>query len=257
MRSAAIRFPVLALVAALWTTFSSLACAAHSDVHWSYGGSTGPSTWGGLESDYASCARGKAQSPIDIQDSLVRAADLPSIVFDYKPSELRIIDNGHTIQVNTEPGSFISVANHRYELVQFHFHRPSEEQINGERSAMVAHLVHRDASGKLAVVAVLLAPGDANDLVRTLWDNLPRAKNQESVLSSVKVNPSGLLPRSRAYYTFAGSLTTPPCSEGVTWFVLRERVSISAEQISRFGELYAMNARPVQPLNGREVKASR
>lgn len=250
------RFQSTALAVAL-LILSSMACAAEGGAHWSYGGATGPGMWGGLETDYASCSLGKAQSPIDIQDDLVRTANLPSIDFDYKPAPLRIIDNGHTIQINYEPGSFISVGGHRYELLQFHFHRPSEEEINGRRFAMVAHLVHRDAEGKLAVVAVLLSGGNANPLIEKLWSNLPQEKNKESVVPSVEINPSALLPQSKAYYTFAGSLTTPPCSEGVTWLVMRNATSVAASQVARFAELYPMNARPVQPLNGRRVATSR
>jgi carbonic anhydrase len=227
--------------------------------HWSYGGSTGPAHWGTLEQDYGACGLGKTQSPIDIRDDAVKSADLPAIRFDYKPASLKMIDNGHTVEINYEPGSFITVGDKRYELLRFHFHKPSEESINGKRADMVAHLVHRSADGNLAVVAVLLESGSINPLIRTLWANLPHLKEKgtETVFDTVSINAADLLPQDRGYYTFAGSLTTPPCSEGVTWFVLKGRTAISADEIARFARLYPMNARPVQPLNGREVQASR
>jgi carbonic anhydrase len=225
--------------------------------HWSYSGATGPDQWGTLEKDYSSCGLGKTQSPIDIHSSEASPADLPAIHFDYKRSTLKLIDNGHSIQINYAPGSFIDVGGQRYELVQFHFHHPSEEQINGKSYDMVAHLVHRNSDGKLAVVAVLLKQGAVNPLIKTLWAHLPHEKNKEVVVDAVKINAAELLPQDRGYYTFAGSLTTPPCSEDVTWFVLRTPSSISATELKHFASIYPMNARPVQALNGREVKASR
>jgi len=225
--------------------------------HWSYGGHTGPSHWGTLEKEYAACASGHAQSPIDIHSAGAKKTDLPEIQFAYKPSPLTIVDNGHTVQVNYAPGSFISVGDKQYELVQFHFHKPSEERINGKPYDMVAHLVHNDADGKLAVVAVLLKAGHTNPFIRTLWDNLPKAKETDVVRNDVSINAADLLPKSTGYYTFAGSLTTPPCSEGVTWFVLRDASPVSAQQVARFGKLYPMNARPIQSLHGRTVAASR
>ncbi|HTT13921.1 MAG TPA: carbonic anhydrase family protein [Burkholderiaceae bacterium] len=231
--------------------------AEHDAPHWSYSGKTGPATWGKLEEDFGTCGLGTAQSPIDIHDSAVKKADLPTIQFDYKASPLKIIDNGHTIQVNYAPGSSITVGGKQYELVQFHFHKPSEEKINGKNFAMVAHLVHKDADGKLAVVAVLLSTGHDNPFIKTLWANLPNDKEMEHAVDAVTINVADLLPKDRAYYTFTGSLTTPPCSEGVTWFVLKHPASISKSEVARFGKSYPMNARPVQPVNGREITASK
>jgi carbonic anhydrase len=249
-------FAATAISAALLAV-GSTGLGAEGHPHWSYKGPTGPANWGKLEEDYSSCRLGKDQSPIDIRDDVARKSDLPAIEFAYKPSTLKIIDNGHSIQINYEPGSFISVGGRSYELVQFHFHKPSEERLNGKRYDMVAHLVHRDAQGKLAVVGVLLTAGSANPLVRTLWSHLPKEKEKEAVVDAVKIDASDLLPTDKAYYTFAGSLTTPPCSEGVTWYVLKSPTSVSAQEIARFGKSYPMNARPVQPLNGREVLASK
>ena len=158
--------------------------------------------------------------------------------------------------MNYEPGSSISVGGKLYQLTQFHFHKPSEERINGKRYPMVAHLVHKNAEGELAVVAVLLKEGARNPVVKTLWTDLPKEKEKERVMEQVKINAASLLPKNHKYYTFAGSLTTPPCSEGVTWFVLATPKAISKEQVARFGKIYRANARPVQPLNGRAVKVS-
>ena len=231
---------------------------ADEEHHWGYQGATGPSHWAAMEHEYATCGVGKTQSPIDIEDSAAKKSDLPAIAFDYKPSPLKIVDNGHTVQVIYAPGSTITVAGKQYELVQFHFHKPSEEKINGKPADMVVHLVHRDRDGKLAVVAVLLQAGASNALIETLWKNVPKEKEKEQDVPGVQVNAAELLPANKAaYYTFAGSLTTPPCSEDVTWFVLKARTTISKDELASFGKLYAMNARPTQPLNGREVRASK
>jgi carbonic anhydrase len=230
---------------------------AEEGAHWSYQGKTGPAQWGNLESDFVGCKLGKHQSPIDIAESAVKKADLAPIEFNYKPSALKIVDNGHTIQVNYDPGSTIAVGGRSYELVQFHFHKPSEEKINGRPFDMVAHLVHRNAEGKLAVVAVLIRNGQANPLIETLWTHLPADKGAERTVAGTRIDASALLPSNRSYYTFTGSLTTPPCSEDVTWLVLRNPAELSTAQIARFGKIYPMNARPVQPLNGRIVEESR
>src|SRR6188768_2090316 len=151
------------------------ALSAHAEGHhWSYGKHGGPAEWGELDQTFASCQLGKVQSPIDIRGA--KAADLPAIKFDYKPSPLKVIDNGHTIQVNYAPGSSIEVGGTRYELVQFHFHKPSEEKINGKSHDMVAHLVHKGADGKLAVVAVLLDKGGENPTIDAVWQHLPKEK---------------------------------------------------------------------------------
>jgi len=246
------------LAGCLLTLAMPVFAAEHGAPHWSYSGEdTGPAKWGSLETDFATCKLGKDQSPIDIPAAALQKSDLPPIAFDYKPTPLRIIDNGHSIQIDYAPGSHITVGGHQYELVQFHFHKPSEEKMNSKNYDMVAHLVHKDQDGKLAVVAVLLSKGGNNPLLDTLWHNLPKQKGHEINVDNVKINAADLLPQNRAYYTFAGSLTTPPCSESVTWFVLQDPAPISADELARFARLYPMNARPVQPLNGRVIQASR
>lgn len=233
-------------------------CCAHGvraeGPHWSYQGHGGPAEWGELDPAFATCQLGKLQSPIDIRGA--KAADLPAIKFDYKPSPLKVIDNGHSIQVNYAPGSSIDVGGTRYELVQFHFHKPSEEKIDGKAHAMVAHLVHKGADGKLAVVAVLLDDGGTNPTIDTIWKNLPQEKGKEATVNAT-VDAATLLPADHGYYTFQGSLTTPPCSEDVRWFVLKTPLKIAGSEITAFGKIYPMNARPSQPLNGRTLEATR
>lgn len=247
----------LLLLAAIAMIAIPLAAAAEKSAaghEWSYEGEHGPTHWGDVKTDYAVCKTGKNQSPIDITDSV--KADLPPIQFDYKAAPLRIINNGHSIQVNYPEGSFITVDGKQYQLVQFHFHHPSEEKIKGKSFDMVAHLVHKNAEGKLAVVAVLMQKGQANAILKTLWEHLPKEEGKEEVAADVKINPAELLPAQRGYYTYTGSLTTPPCTEGVMWLVLRTPVEISDVQIDRFAHFYKHNARPVQPLDGRVVSES-
>jgi carbonic anhydrase len=228
---------------------------AHA-VHWSYTGPTGPGHWAELEQGFGTCRLGNTQSPIDIRDRDAIKAPLPAIEFDYKASPLVVVDNGHTIQVNYAPGSGITVAGRRYELLQFHFHKPSEERLNGRAYPMVAHLVHKHADGALAVVGVLIERGARQPVIQAVFDNLPPRAGSEVAIAGVSIDVAALLPQNKAYHTFTGSLTTPPCSEGVTWFVLKQPSHLSTAQINQFGRRYAMNARPVQPLNGREIRVS-
>ena len=222
--------------------------------HWGYDGKGAPQNWGELTPEFAACAGGKRQSPIDIQDGA--RLDLEPIKFDYRPSPLRIIDNGHTVQVNFAEGSSINVSGVRYDFKQFHFHKPSEERVNGKAYDMVVHLVHQSNDGRLAVVAVLMEAGLPNAFIGSLWPHLPLESGREISLPEVMVDLNNLLPDSRNYYAFMGSLTTPPCTEGVLWLVMKSPVSVAAEQVGIFGKLYSMNARPVQPANGRLIKES-
>jgi carbonic anhydrase len=221
--------------------------------HWDYQGEGGPQAWAQLKNEFSTCATGKRQSPIDIRDGI--KVQLDSVQFDYRSSNFRVLDNGHTVQVNVSPGNFIEVTGKRFELQQFHFHRPSEERINGRLFDMVAHLVHKDIEGRLAVVAVLLDRGNAQPLVQAIWNNLPLEKGDE-VIARMPLDLNELLPTERSYYTYMGSLTTPPCSEGVLWMVMKTPVTISAEQIAIFSRLYPMNARPIQSASGRLIKES-
>jgi carbonic anhydrase len=223
--------------------------------HWTYTGADGPAAWGKLDAAYATCSQGPAQSPIDIKGA--KKADLPGLQFNYNSAPLNIIDNGHTIQVNYAPGSTLTVGDKTYMLKQFHFHHPSEEHINGHGYDMVAHLVHADDQGHLAVVGILIKKGSSNALIDSVWKNIPSQKEKAVDVPGASVNAKDLLPSDHAYYTFTGSLTTPPCSEGVTWFVMKEQLALSPEQIAAFAKIYPLNARPIQPLNGRELTESK
>lgn len=223
----------------------------HGD-HWSYEGETGPANWG-RHPRWSQCATGTRQSPIDLRDGM--KVDLEPIVFDYRPSGFNVVDNGHTIQVNVGPGNTMALQGKSYELLQFHFHRPSEERINGKGFEMVVHLEHKDTEGKLAVVAVLLERGKAQNMIQTVWNNLPLEKN-DTVTPSIVLNPADVLPTRRDYFTYMGSMTTPPCTEGVLWMVMKEPVQASPAQMALFSRLYPLNARPIQPSSGRVVKES-
>jgi carbonic anhydrase len=226
---------------------------ARHAAHWGYAGEGGPAQWGALKPEYALCGSGNRQSPIDIRDGI--AVDLQPVKFDYRAGSFSVIDNGHTVQANVAPGNTIEVMGRRYELVQFHFHRPSEERINGRQYELSVHLVHRDLAGRLAVVAVVLERGAAQPVIQQVWNNLPLEKG-EAVPAATTIDPSELLPTDRRYYTYMGSLTTPPCSEGVLWMVMQQPVPVSLQQIDIFTRLYPMNARPVQQAAGRLIKQS-
>jgi carbonic anhydrase len=237
----------------LFGTFGAAVVAAEG--HWSYSGGTGPTHWSSV-SGYGLCGVGKFQSPINIVSAQTRAASLPPLSFSYLPSGARVSDNGHTVEVDVASGNALSVGNARYSLIQFHFHRPSEERINGTRFEMSAHFVHRDSAGHVAVVAVLIEEGAANPLFERIWRSISGQKLHKASQRVDSINLLDLLPARRGYYAYRGSLTTPPCSEGVRWFVLKARVTLSAAQIAAFAQLYPDNARPIQPLNGRMVLAT-
>jgi carbonic anhydrase len=214
--------------------------------------------WGQLDPSYALCGVGKKQSPIDIRD--VQKAALPALVFEYMRGPLkRVINNGHTIRVNYHDapgtGDSLIVGGKRYQLTQFHFHRPSEEDVDGKSFAMEAHLMHQASDGTVVGVTVFLKAGRANSTVQKIWMHMPKTEGQEEV-SGVEINPADLLPHDPGYYMYMGSQTAPPCSEGITWFVLKTPIEVSAEQISAFARLYPRDIRPIQPLNGRIVKGS-
>lgn len=223
--------------------------------HWSYSGESGPEHWASEDPSFAACG-GKHQSPVDIEQTVAQA--LPPIEFAYQPIPLTVTDTGHSFQVNVPPGSGgITVGGEHYDLVQFHFHHPSEEEIHGHHYAMVTHLVHKNAKGELAVVAVLVQEGKANAFLKPVFDHFPAQGKPEESVSAATLDLTQFLPAQRGYYTFDGSLTTPPCTEGVRWFVLKHPVQASAAQVQQFAARYPLDARPVQPLNDRTVAATR
>lgn len=241
----------------------SLAFPAQDDSHyvspwkksWTY---EQASQWSQLDPAYALCNTGKEQSPIDIRNA--QKASLPALRFEYKSGPLKyVINNGYTIRVNYHDapgtGNFMIVGDNRYQLTQFHFHRPSEEYIDGKSYEMEIHLMHQASDGKVAGVTVFLVSGSANATVQKIWKHMPKREGQREV-SGLDINPANLLPHDLAYYTYTGSQTAPPCTEGVTWFVLKTPLQVSREQIEAFAGLYPRDARPLQPLNGRVVKQS-
>jgi carbonic anhydrase len=234
---------------------------AGGDPVWHYEGDEGPSNWGMLSPKFAACSAGRAQSPIDISTTR-RDAATDVLKTNFAPANLKIvhhehvadaINNGHTIQVNYSEGDTLTVGMTPYQLAQYHFHAPSEHTVNGKHFPMEMHLVHKTTDGKLAVIGVLIAEGGHNAAFEPIWANLPKQKGMENHFASVKVDVDALLPAARTTYRYDGSLTTPPCSEAVKWFVMTTPIALSAAQIGAFTSIIQGNNRPVQPLNGRSV----
>ena len=221
-----------------------------SHAHWGYDANIAPDRWGLLDPAYSVCSVGKKQSPVDLVNAEQRP--LPEIEFDYKTSAINIVNSGHSIQINVDPGSSIAVERVRYQLVQFHFHHRSEHTIAGQQQPMELHFVHSNNKDELAVVGVFLIEGQANAALAPVWQNLPEQPTPEKTLPGT-VDLDALLPQRRTTWRYSGSLTTPPCSEGVSWFVMTDGVEVSAEQIAKFSAIYPNNFRPVQPLNGRKL----
>ena len=220
-------------------------------VYWGYEGDIGPRFWGRLS---PGCS-GRSQSPIDIRKT--DTTDLPSINFNYHPTPVVMINNGHSVQLNYADGSSIEVDGQRFALEEFHFHSPSEHTVQGRRFPLEMHLVHHASGGATAVVGVLIDTGRHNRALDSMWQKLPAVACLVRSLKDRTINAGDLLPASRSYYRYDGSLTTPPCKEGVSWFVLKNTIRISPQQLNAFRQLYSNNNRPVQPLNGREVKSDR
>jgi carbonic anhydrase len=222
--------------------------------HWSYEGDGGPQAWGKLKPEFNTCATGKRQSPIHIEDALTLQGPAEAIQINYQPSNGVVVNNGHTIQVDVSGDNSITVRGSTYKLLQFHFHHPSEERINYKSYSMVAHLVHRNREGQLAVVGVLLDPGLANSLINKVWTYMPLDAGDSVRMPLGLVDLNELLPKDQRYYQFMGSLTTPPCTEGVLWMVLKQPVTLSRDQLKLFGQLFPNNARPVQSVNARAIR---
>ena len=214
--------------------------------HWDYEGAMGPENWG---KEFPTCGKGKSQAPLNIKGPFEKVRF--SIAPDYKQGQLKIVNNGHTIQVNVATGSKIRIDGKPFDLLQFHFHRPSEEHIDGKPSAMVVHFVHKSPEGELAVLAVMLREGNENPGIKTLWTHAPKAAGPEVIPDGVMFNPANLLPKEMDFFHYDGSLTTPPCTEKVKFYILKTQVNIAKEQVTDFP--FKMNARPIQPANGRPI----
>lgn len=245
--------PLLAL-AGLLAAAPATRAADHAP-HWDYTGHAGAGHWGELDDAFATCKLGQAQSPIDIRTRGAVHGELPAIGFGYAAGSAEVVNNGHTVQVNLPEGGTVKLAGGEYKLLQFHFHTPSEERVDGRAFPLVAHLVHKSEVGELAVVGVLFKLGKANAALQKVFDAMPREAGAKAALAG-GFDAAALLPRHQGYWAFEGSLTTPPCSEGVKWQVLRQPVELSRAQLAAFRKLYPMNARPVQPLNGRVVRTA-
>jgi carbonic anhydrase len=229
---------------------------AQTNATWSYQGKTGPLDWGRLDPAYKACSQGHAQSPIDIRSAHLNKG-LEPIEFHYIGGPVTLENTGNTIRVYVDPGSYIVAGGVRYDLEQFHFHHPSEEAVKGKLTDMVVHLVHHSADGKVAVVAVRfqMDRGDANAVMAVLWPHLPLATGAKEKVTDI-INPGGFLPADRGYWTYVGSLTAPPCTEGVHWFVLQDVLSVSRSQLRAFTAIFPMNSRPLQDLHGRRIEAN-
>lgn len=221
---------------------------AGAQPHWSYEGATGPEHWGELSPAFRVCQLGMEQTPIDLSSGM--RAETGGIAFDYRPLPLRVVNNGHTIQVNADAGCACTIGDMRYDLVQFHFHHPSEHLLAGKAFDMEAHFVHKSEAGALAVVGVFFKSGAPNFGLQPIFDLMPASEGPE-VRTEVAFNPAALFPVVQNYFRYTGSLTTPPCSEGLTWTVFREPIEASPEQIAQFAALFPNNARPVQQRNRR------
>ncbi len=220
---------------------------------WSYSGAEGPNNWGNLSPEFATCKLGNKQSPINLENG--SKANLPKIEFTYDHTPFQIVNNGHTIKINYKPGSRITIRNKEYELLQFHFHAPSEHTLNGKSYPMEVHLVHQSAYGEYAVLGIFIEEEKENEFINVLWSNIPPS-GEENTVSGVEVNASALPPQNKSYYRYDGSFTTPPCTEGVSWNVFKTPIEAFKEQIANFTSFYNGNARPVQPLNERNLEVN-
>jgi carbonic anhydrase len=224
---------------------------AADDAHWSYEGEAGPDHWGALAKENAACSAGGQQSPVDIIGTT--EAQLSELKFAWLKGGGRMVNNGHTIQLNVPAGSTLSVGDTRYELVQFHFPGPSEHLLEGKHFAMEAHFVHkRDGGGGLGVVGVFLVAGGSNAAFAAIAAAFPQEKGEEAD-APASADPNGMLPQSLKYWKYEGSLTTPPCTEVVDWMVLTDPIRVAKADVNRFQALFPMNARPVQPANRRFI----
>ena len=236
---------------ALAALLASGFAAAAGAVQWSYSGSQGPEYWGKLAPEFSICSTGKNQSPINLTGMV--EGELPTLKVNYKVEGHEVINNGHTIQINYASGSYMSVGDKSFALKQVHFHSPSDNTIEGRSYPLEVHFVHADKNGNLAVIAVMLETGKPNAELQKAWAEMPMEKGGKAALKET-VDAGKLLPQNLGYYRYNGSLTTPPCSEGVSWFVMKSPDTASTEQVDKFVRaMKHANNRPVQPVNARLI----
>lgn len=245
------QWAALASAIALLVSYSSGGALADGHSKWGYKGNAGPEMWADLSPDYHACGMGRMQSPIDLAAANVEA-DV-SITVEYKPVPLTILHNGHTVQFNVENGSRILVGDVPYELLHVKFHTPSEHVVAGQPYPLEAQFVHRSPEGKLAIVGVFFLEGDSNYALADMFAYTPQNKTKAETHFEIIVSPAAILPPVPHFYRYMGSLTTPPCTEGVNWFVVSTPAYASKVQIETLRQAMGENARPAQPLNGRLV----
>jgi carbonic anhydrase len=243
-------FAMAALTAAFANPPSENAGEKSGSKHWSYGGEEGPDHWSELSAENAPCSTGVQQSPIDLSRALIATIDTPHPKW-IPVRDGTVVNNGHTIQVDLGNAGGIKLNGVDYSLKQFHFHHPSEHTIDGKAFPLELHLVHASADGKLAVIGVMFQTGPASEALDSIWATAPGREGKAAV--AFEIDASKFMPKSGSAYRYEGSLTTPPCSETVSWTVMAEPQTASAAQIVAFGEIFPWNARPIQPLNRRYV----
>jgi carbonic anhydrase len=250
------RFAALASLSLALATLAAGQINAQTTTNWDYEGKRGALNWGKLAPDFKACSKGRDQSPIDIRGARLNKA-LQPIEFHYIAGPVTLENDGHTVMAHVDPGSYMVAGGVRYELVEFDFHHPSEVTVKGKFSDMEVHLMHKSADGKLAVLAVRLVEdvGNPNAVLATLWQHLPTKASATEKVSEM-VNPGGLLPADRGYWTYDGSLSTPPCTEGVRWFVFEQEMGVSRDQVRAFSSLFKVNTRPMQETHGRRIEAN-
>lgn len=225
--------------------------SATDKVEWKYTGEEGPKNWGNLSPEYEVCQVGAQQSPIDLKQAI--NSDLSDLVIESTQVPLTIQNNGHTIQVATAPGNTLTLDGNAFELIQFHFHHPSEHVVASQAYPMEVHFVHRSAAGTFAVLGVFLKEGQENLALNPIWNNMSATEQSEAEILGNTIEVLDLLPKDQSIYRYFGSLTTPPCSELVQWVVFQDPIEVSKAQIEKFKQIFPLNARPVQPLNRRFI----
>lgn len=241
---------LIGLICLTWVIYATPAIAVPN---WSYEGISDPSHWSDLQPEYSMCDLGESQSPINLRSREVSDGN-ETLSLDYHPSPLAEVNNGRTLRINYATGNTFTLNDQTYELVQFHFHAPSEHLIEDKASAMELHLVHKNAANQLAVLGVMIEPGAPNPSLANIWQHMPAVEEENA--PPFKIDVSSLLPRDHSFFHYQGSLTTPPCSESVNWAILKQPIQASRQQINLFKSHFHANARPVQNLNHRTVQFS-
>ncbi len=222
---------------------------------WGYTGTTAAAYWGTLNSSYDTCVSGQSQSPINISEYL-QETNMPALEPGYVDSGLSVYNNGKTVEVNFDEGSYFTNNGQQYNLLKLTFHTPSEHYLDGAPYPMEAQFVHQTESGSVGIVSVMLKLGAHNPVIEGIWQNAPITAGETKEVGTVKINAGALMPQSLSHYHYTGSLTTPPCTEGVEWFVMKDTVELSETQLKAFQALFPVNARPIQPLNDRVVSGN-